>query len=76
MFRRLNFIMYIKYFYANLSNLKNLYDNENYQMRNALTEILTNVVEYLVLDKDNKDNDIALKQRDNLINTLISKLSI
>lgn len=40
-------------------------------MRNALTEILTNVVEYLVLDQELIDNQNALLARDKLINTLL-----
>lgn len=51
----------------------NLYDNENYYMRNALSEILTNVVEYLVLNTGNFDNINDLAARDKIIETLLSK---
>jgi condensin complex subunit 1 len=61
-----------KYFYNNLSNLMQLYECENYFLRNALTEIITNVIEYLVVNQDiQHDQEAAQAARLKLVDTLL-----
>ena len=42
-----------KVYYHQLSAFINLYDNENYHIRNGLSELITNVIEYLI--KESKE---------------------
>jgi hypothetical protein len=51
-----------------------LYECENYHMRNALTDILMHLVEYLVVYQDeaaNHDSQAAIHARNKLIDTLL-----
>lgn len=41
-----------RYYQQQLSALIGLYDNENYHIRNALTDVITSVIEYLVREQD------------------------
>ena len=51
----------------NLSTFMELYDNDNYHLRNALTDIISFIIEHL---KDDEENH--LNTRNKLIETLLS----
>lgn len=57
-----------KYFYSNLANLMELYENESYHLRNALTDILMHLIEFLVLDKE---TTYTMEARNKMLDTLL-----
>jgi len=57
----------------NLSTFIELYDNENYHLRNALTEIIAFIIEHLTIDNEKDDEEVHLNARNKLIETLLSR---
>jgi condensin complex subunit 1 len=62
-----------KLFYLNLSTFMELYDNENYHLRNALTDIISFVIEHLTKDNEKDDEENHMNARNKLLDTLLSK---
>jgi condensin complex subunit 1 len=56
----------------NLSSFIELYDNENYHLRNALTDIICFIIEHLTNDHEKDDEENHLNARNKLIETLMS----
>lgn len=71
---------YQKFFYNNLSCFIKLFDNEAYSLRNAITEILGNIILFVLTHNkedqtenlDNEENH--LKAKKNLLDTLITRI--
>ncbi|CAD8060420.1 unnamed protein product [Paramecium sonneborni] len=61
-------------YYQQLSAFISLYDNENYHIRNGLSELITNVIEYLIKESKDQDSDeLQLANANNLIKQLIDR---
>jgi condensin complex subunit 1 len=61
-----------KLFYSNLSTFMDLYEHENYHLRNALTEVLSFIIQHLTNDHERDDEENHMNARNKLIETLIS----
>ncbi len=46
-----------KMFYNNLASFMILYDHSSYYLRNALSEILANIIKYVLVSYDEEDRD-------------------
>ncbi|CAD8143743.1 unnamed protein product [Paramecium octaurelia] len=63
-----------KVYYQQLSAFIGLYDNENYHIRNGLSELITNVIEYLIKESKEQDSDeLQLSNANNLIKQLVDR---
>ncbi|CAK56283.1 unnamed protein product (macronuclear) [Paramecium tetraurelia] len=63
-----------KIYYQQLSSMIGLYDNENYHIRSGLSDVITNVIEYLVKEsKEQNDDEVLLLNANNLTKSLISR---
>ncbi|CAK82169.1 unnamed protein product (macronuclear) [Paramecium tetraurelia] len=63
-----------KVYYQQLSAFIGLYDNENYHIRNGLSELITNVIEYLIKESKDQDSDeFQLTNANNLIKQLLDR---
>ena len=56
----------------NLSTFMELYDNDNYHLRNALTDIISFIIEHLTNDHEKDDEENHLNAQNKLIETLLS----
>ena len=64
------------FFNSNLSSFIQLYDSENYMLRNAITEIIGNIIKLVLTQSSSEvDNPVTHQNKRKLLDILLKRLN-